>query len=187
MRLGLDPGHGGTDCGASYDGLVESTLNLDLAARIAHALPRADVECTLSRWNAETVSFTERALRLAECDWVLSIHHNASPRADIGGVEVYLLPGHSLAELAVAEHLIDAFPRELVSRSSRVVEADPADAMWLQNPHNVLRRHNQPKLLLEVCYLSHDGDREVLRSEWGRVSVLGAVVCAVGTMARACS
>lgn len=174
MKLGLEAGHGGpNDPGAERHGLREADLNLQTCVDLAHALPRHHIEVEFSRSVDEAVSFDDRALRLVRCDWVFCVHHNAAAHR-ASGVEIYVTPNARLEEKLVGRRIIDAMPPELRSGTSRIVEADPHEATWLQNPHRVLRRHKR-KILIEVCYLSHQGDARVIRTPWGRAAVVAAL------------
>lgn len=174
MGLGLEVGHGGGDRGAQRHGLDEAVLNLGTCCDLAHALSRNHIRVELSRSIDEAVSFHERALRLVTCDWVFCIHHNAAAHR-ASGVEVYVLPSARLEEKLVARRIIDAMPGELRSGTSRIIEADPHEAAWLQNPHNVLRQHKGRKILIEVGYLSSLSDVEIIRSPWGRAAIVAAL------------
>ncbi|MEB3244649.1 MAG: N-acetylmuramoyl-L-alanine amidase [Vampirovibrionales bacterium] len=78
--IGLDAGHGGEETGAlAPDGTPEKTLNLVLARACQTALQAAGFKTCMSRDSDEFVSLAERAERLAHCDVIFSLHHNALP------------------------------------------------------------------------------------------------------------
>lgn len=80
-RACLDPGHGGTDPGATAGGLVEKELNLDIAQRVRALLDATLYNVTLTRSdNNTTLGNSARAqiCNAAGAQLVLSIHLNAS-------------------------------------------------------------------------------------------------------------
>jgi N-acetylmuramoyl-L-alanine amidase len=80
-RACLDPGHGGTDPGATAGTLVEKELNLDIAQRVGALLDSAIYNVTLTRNdNSTTLGNSARAqiCNAANAQLVLSIHLNAS-------------------------------------------------------------------------------------------------------------
>ncbi len=80
-RACLDPGHGGTDPGATRGTLVEKELNLDLALRVRALLDSTVYNVTLTRSdNNTTLGNSARAqiCNASSAQLVLSIHLNAS-------------------------------------------------------------------------------------------------------------
>jgi N-acetylmuramoyl-L-alanine amidase len=80
-RACLDPGHGGTDPGATAGALVEKELNLDIARRVRDLLGATDYNVTLTRNDNETTlgnSARAQICNAAGAQLVLSIHLNAS-------------------------------------------------------------------------------------------------------------
>ena len=80
-RACLDPGHGGTDPGATAGALVEKELNLDIAQRVRALLGTTAYNLTLTREdNNTTLGNSARAqiCNAAGAQLVLSIHLNAS-------------------------------------------------------------------------------------------------------------
>ena len=73
----LDPGHGGHDPGAVYNGLKEKDLNLNLALKVAERLK--EVKVLLTRERDSYLSLAERVAmsKRAEPDLFLSLHANA--------------------------------------------------------------------------------------------------------------
>ncbi len=80
-RACLDPGHGGTDPGATAGTLVEKELNLDIAQRVRALLEPTVYNVTLTRSdNTTTLGNSARAqiCNASGAQLVLSIHLNAS-------------------------------------------------------------------------------------------------------------
>jgi N-acetylmuramoyl-L-alanine amidase len=93
-RIVIDPGHGGSDPGASANGVTESALVLDIALRLEQLLieqPGFDVALTRRR-NVSVPLERRTAMANDEAaDLFISIHANASPRKETAGVETYVL------------------------------------------------------------------------------------------------
>lgn len=92
-KIVLDPGHGGTDPGASGF-VVEKEVTLDIALRIAEMLrERLGAEVVLTRADDATLTLPSRTARANTegADLFVSIHANANPTGRLSGIETYYL------------------------------------------------------------------------------------------------
>ena len=93
-RIVIDAGHGGHDPGAQANGVSEAELVLDVAQRLEKLLlQHEDIDVVLTRRTDEFIPLEERTAiaNRERADLFLSIHANASRRADARGVETYFL------------------------------------------------------------------------------------------------
>ena len=93
-RIVIDAGHGGHDPGAQANGINEAELVLDVAQRLEKLLVQHDgVDVVLTRRTDEFIPLEERTAiaNRGAADLFLSIHANASARAEARGVETYFL------------------------------------------------------------------------------------------------
>lgn len=94
-RVALDPGHGGSDPGATGpSGLQEKDVTLDIAHRAASVLARElQVSTLVTRDRDEYVALEERTARANAygADLFVSIHCNASESGAAHGVQTYVL------------------------------------------------------------------------------------------------
>jgi N-acetylmuramoyl-L-alanine amidase len=94
-RVALDPGHGGSDPGATGPtGLQEKDVTLDIAHRAASVLARElQVSTLVTRDRDEYVALEERTARANAygADLFVSIHCNASESGAAHGVQTYVL------------------------------------------------------------------------------------------------
>ncbi len=93
-RIVIDPGHGGSDPGASGNGITEAALVLDVALRLEKLLlEQPGFEVVLTRRTNAAVPLARRTAIANEesADLFLSIHANSSPRRETAGVETYFL------------------------------------------------------------------------------------------------
>lgn len=108
QRLALDPGHGGSDSGATgRSGLREKDIVLDIAHRAAPLLARELGVATLLTRDADTrVPLEERVARANAfgADLFISIHCNADPSRSARGVMSFVLDGsHEHAPAGILE------------------------------------------------------------------------------------
>ncbi len=91
----IDPGHGGRDPGAiGRRGLKEKDVVLDVAKKLAKILSKNYFyDVYLTRGKDVYLPLDERTVIAngKNADLFISIHANASPHRDVGGIETYLL------------------------------------------------------------------------------------------------
>ncbi|MGC8769183.1 N-acetylmuramoyl-L-alanine amidase [Calditerrivibrio sp.] len=91
----LDPGHGGKDPGATYNGLMEKDINLDIALRVKQKLEKYDsaLKILLTRDTDIFIPLEERTAfaNKNRADIFVSIHQNASRNPDAHGIETFVL------------------------------------------------------------------------------------------------
>ncbi|MBY6091212.1 N-acetylmuramoyl-L-alanine amidase [Pseudooceanicola sp. 502str34] len=108
----IDPGHGGIDPGAEFDGLVEKDLMLTLAREVKDALLRSDgVQVVLTRDDDSFVSLERRVAIAHEsrAQIFISLHADLLPEGKARGATVYKL----------AEAATDAASAKLAERHDR--------------------------------------------------------------------
>src|SRR5258706_10643554 len=92
----LDPGHGGSNPGATgaSPGLREKQLTLAIAQMVATKLKERDIDVVLTRTGDKTLTLRQR-VEVADAipaDLFVSIHANASPTRTQRGFETFVLP-----------------------------------------------------------------------------------------------
>ena len=93
-KVVLDPGHGGKDPGATWQGLVEKNLVLDIARRAAPKLAKLlNCKVLLTRDRDKFVPLEDRTAfaNTNDADIFVSIHLNAAPSHRLSGIETYFL------------------------------------------------------------------------------------------------
>lgn len=95
LRIVLDPGHGGIDPGAQYDGLTEADLMLTFARELRELLIRAGFDVAMTRDADVFVPLEARVsfARKADADAFLSLHADSLPEeaGSAHGATVYIL------------------------------------------------------------------------------------------------
>lgn len=194
----LDAGHGGRDPGAAgQGGLVEKDVTLDLARRMQARLARWGFRVVMTRDGDDTVTLAERAAiaDAARGDVFVSLHVNASPKPERGGVETWVLDEsddrHSdvvaarengvspeeagelqrtLAQLRVSEvsqrsSLLAEQVHGAVIRGLRARYGDAEDLGVKKGPFYVLFLSSMPAILVEVGFATHADDAARLADE----------------------
>lgn len=134
----LDPGHGGSETGATgHSGLQEKDVTLGIARRLAQLLEsRLGVRVLLTRDGDNYLELDERTTiaNNNKSDLFLSIHANASPGTNASGSEVYYLAYEASDEdarrLAASENAA-AQPRARASSDLEFILWDMAQASHL--------------------------------------------------------
>ena len=156
MALVIDPGHGGSDPGAVYDGVREADLNLAIALRLKSAFGAAPIQGILTREDDRFVALPERAEMANElgAEAFVSIHCNSSTRPEVSGFSVHHAPG-AVRGMALAQALHRALVRGL---------PDPRDRGVIASSFFVLKETVMPAVLVECEFLSHPASRAWLKT-----------------------
>ena len=79
-RIVIDPGHGGSDWGASYEGRKEKDDNLNLALAVGRILQNNGVDIEYTRTDDVYNTPLEKAMmgNNADADFFISFHRNAT-------------------------------------------------------------------------------------------------------------
>lgn len=96
----LDPGHGGSETGAAANGLVEKTLNLDIARRVETRLEGAGYTVLLTRHFDYRLPIRTRAAiaQAVHAEALISIHHNGGATLKAGHPGTMVMYQHDLAQ-----------------------------------------------------------------------------------------
>lgn len=152
----LDPGHGGSNTGASYGGVNEKDLNLAIAKKVVPLLEAAGVKVTMTRTTDKTVGLYQRT-DLANglgADLFVSIHCNAST-SNLRATGIYTaaysasVPGWRLAQTL---------------RKSMMAATGAGDMGTEARPDlAVLRTSRMPAALVECGFMSTSAELALLR------------------------
>ncbi|MFN2747224.1 MULTISPECIES: N-acetylmuramoyl-L-alanine amidase [Bacillus] len=155
VKIFIDPGHGGTDPGATGNGLQEKNITLQIALALRNLLldEYQNVSVQLSRTSDQTVSLTQRtnAANSWGADFYLSIHINAGGGT---GYEDYIYPGVG-APTTTYQNIMHEEILKAVDFNDRGKKT--AD-------FHVLRESNMPALLTENGFVDNANDANKLKS-----------------------
>jgi N-acetylmuramoyl-L-alanine amidase len=209
----IDPGHGGDEPGArGPGGTLEKDITLDVARRLRSLIEgRLGIRVLLTRDDDRLVPLDERAsiANNNKADLFLSLHANASPRADARGAEVFYLSldGYEGAARRQAEHPPSRSLPALGggSREVQLTVWEMAQAQYLaesgvlagfveqelrrrvemsarslqQAPLRVLVGANMPAVLVEMAFITNVDQEARLRSDEFKVTLAQALYDAV--------
>lgn len=159
----IDPGHGGKNEGALYDGYTEKEMTLIVARAMKEELEKYEsVEVWLTRETDVDMKIIDRAAFAAEknADFLFCLHFNTSESRSYYGAEVwvpsggeYYAKGYSFAQVEMQELTeLGLYSRGIKTRLDKLGN----------DYYGILRyctREGIPSVLIEHCHLDHEKDR----------------------------
>lgn len=158
----IDPGHGGSDPGAVYNGRQEKDDNLRLALAVGNLLEQRGYNVVYTRTEDvyDTPGEKARIANRSGADYFISFHRNSSPYANTySGVETLVFADEGVkGELArsVNEEL------EKVGFNNLGVKERPN--------LTVLRRTQMPAILIEAGFLNTDADNRTFDNNFNAMA-----------------
>ena len=183
----LDPGHGGRDPGAVYNGLREKDLNMSIYRKLRSELEKLGYTVLTSRDSDVYVDYvTERSemVNKTDADLFISIHFNATgvPGANRSGVETYIYePDDDIkprinkvahddpTRLSESKRLADNIHNSVVS------VAGANDRGVHGSNYAVLRETAKPAVLLELGYMDSPEYKKISDDKYQNKLVEGIV------------
>ena len=183
----LDPGHGGRDPGAVYNGLREKDLNMSIYRKLRSELEKLGYTVLTSRDSDVYVDYvTERSemVNKTDADVFISIHFNATgvPGANRSGVETYIYePDDDIkprinkvahddpTRLSESKRLADNIHNSIVS------VAGANDRGVHGSNYAVLRETAKPAVLLELGYMDSPEYKKISDDKYQNKLVEGIV------------
>lgn len=158
----LDAGHGGSDPGASGNGLIEKDLTLNMLLAAKELFDKSDIKCYVTRATDIYPSFNDRTDLANEVgDAFISIHINAASTATASGTETYSLYandlGNGLTSYRLASEMLDQLLEKLDTVNRKVKSEN-----WI-----VLRQSTVPSTLIEIGFISNANDAAIMGSQEG--------------------
>ena len=183
----LDPGHGGRDPGAVYNGLREKDLNMSIYRKLRSELEKLGYTVLTSRDSDVYVDYvTERSemVNKTDADVFISIHFNATgvPGANRSGVETYIYePDEDIkprinkvahddpTRLSESKRLADNIHNSVVS------VAGANDRGVHGSNYAVLRETVKPAVLIELGYMDSPEYKKISDDKYQNKLVEGIV------------
>lgn len=160
-KIVIDPGHGGNDTGASYDGRREKDDVLRLALEVGKRLEEMGQDISYTRVNDTAYTPFERTVmaNTAAADFLLSLHRNSVRNPNtINGAEAYVYSDSGI-RADVAGNLLEEL--EKAGFENRGV---------LERPNLVvLRRSDMPTVLLEVGFIDNESDNQLFDTKFDEI------------------
>ncbi len=163
VKLYLDPGHGGTDPGATGNGIKEKDINLIIAKKIKEKLLSnyKNIEVKLSRDKDIFISLDARTKEANswDADAFLSIHVNASSVPTAKGYATYIYTNTN-AQTKAFQNVMHGE----ILRALNGVNGVEDDGKKQANFH-VLRESKMTALLTENFFISNPSDSDKLKND----------------------
>ena len=150
----IDPGHGGSDVGATRANINEKDINLNISKKLANILINKGINVEMTHWQDQTQSLQERVdfAEAKKADLFVSVHANASNKEEIHGIETHYYHEYS-KEFA---SLVQAQLAQKTSAHNRGI---------LQSKFYVINHTTMPAILVETGFISNVNERNSLLSE----------------------
>ncbi len=150
----IDAGHGGTDLGATRNGISEKEIVLNIAKKIKALNQNQNLEIILTRDDDSYPTLTDRTGKINEIkpDFAISLHVNNSPRetTDSKGMEVF--PQDNEISKKLATKFSEKFQDSKIRTGNLYI----------------LRESKTPTILLELGFMNNPNERNYLASEKGQ-------------------
>lgn len=161
-KIILDPGHGGSDPGATYEGRQEKDDALTLAMAVGKLLANAgyDVEYTRDSDVYNTPFEKATIANNAGGDLFISFHRNSSPMPNMyDGVQT-LVYNNSGMKADLARNI-----------NANLSELGFADKGVVERPNLVvLKRTKMPAVLIETGFINSDKDNALYDSQFNSIA-----------------
>ncbi|ALC15640.1 N-acetylmuramoyl-L-alanine amidase [Desulfuromonas soudanensis] len=174
----IDPGHGGTDPGATPESPIEAGINLAVALHLRDILENQGFAVIVTRLVDRTLSLDERVMleHQFDSDLFISLHCNAAADPRAKGIEIWTAPGDSPADPAATEifrAVSKAFP-------DRRLRTDYTDSdLDKEARFRVLTGTLGPAVLLEMGFVSNAEERAWLQSTATQVHMALAIAAGI--------
>lgn len=150
----IDPGHGGSDVGATRNEIYEKDITLDISHRLADLLRQKGYDVYMTRDMDKTVTLKERVQysENIEPDVFVSVHVNSSNIDSPNGIETHYYKENSL-QLAKTVH------------ASLLNHVNANNRGLFKSKFYVINHTSAPAILIEVGFLSNMLERAQLVSD----------------------
>lgn len=155
----VDPGHGGDDQGASWEGRLEKEDNLDMALALRAALEERNIYVVMTRDGDDTLTLAERVeqAETEQADLYISLHRNYAEQSACG-VEVWVSEQCSATSEELARRVDSALVGVGVQRDRGVRYGSESG----QGDYYVLSHTTMPAILVELGFLQDEEDNRLL-------------------------
>lgn len=167
-RIGIDPGHGGSDPGAQGPaGLKEKDVTLAIAKELDVLFKQSGLKTWLTRPDDRTIGLLSRStiLNNMKCDYSISVHINAATNRDANYISTFIQ-----GTGGEAEKLADYVQQELV-----LATGWPDGGIRVKNLH-MTRETKMPAILCECGFISNPEQERQLRQPETQKKLAGAIV-----------
>ena len=172
----VDPGHGGTDPGATGHGLTEADVVLDLGLRLEGRLAASGVTAVLTRGREQSPSTQDRVRLAADvgADVLVSLHCDSGRDGGGQGIACFYWGDERIgARSPIGASLAGLVQREVLARTD-LVDCRTHPRSW-----DLLRLSRMPAVRVELGYLTDPGDARRLADPAFRDTCAEALLVAI--------
>ena len=154
----IDPGHGGDDVGAEYNGRYEKNDNLEIALLVAEKLKYMGIDAVLTRKDDKFITLEKRCeiANRKQAQVFVSLHRNSAEGAE--GVEIWISSEATEEDSALAENILSSLDDVGISEN-RGVKAGYARGdgkNYYVNSHTEM-----PSCLVELGFINSEKDNNL--------------------------
>lgn len=158
VEVVIDPGHGGGDVGAEYNGRYEKDDNLAIALLVDEKLKDMGISSSLTRESDKFVELKDRCsfANRRNAQIFVSLHRNSAEGAE--GVEIWVSDAAPEKDVQLAQNIMDALDKAGISQN-RGVKSGYArgSGNYYVNSHT-----DMPSCLVELGFINSEEDNELL-------------------------
>ena len=157
VQVVIDPGHGGKDVGAEYNGRYEKDDNLALALLVRDRLREKGVDAVLTRDEDKYVSLEKRCFiaNLKQAQIFVALHRNSADGAQ--GVEIWIESDAAGKEEKLAEDILSGLDAAGISKNRGVKRGyAQGDGDYYVNSHT-----DMPSCLVELGFINSEKDNSL--------------------------
>jgi len=166
-KIGIDPGHGGSDPGAlAVNGLQEKEVTLAVSLVLQQLLQTAGVEVIMSRTGDQDVSLADRAalFNRENVDLIMSIHVNSAGTPEPNYISTFILAAGGQAEKIA-----------LLLQPQLVAATGWPDGGVREANFYILRETDAPAVLVEMGFISNPATAGILATQAGQQTLARAI------------
>ena len=157
-RVVIDPGHGGDDVGAEFNGRYEKDDNLALALLVKEKLDDMGIDAVLTRKTDKFITLEKRCsiANKKKAELFVSLHRNSAEGAK--GVEIWIKDDSPEADRALADSILEMLDEAGISEN-RGVKAGYArndGKNYYVNSHT-----DMPSCLVELGFINSETDNKL--------------------------
>lgn len=187
----IDPGHGGSDCGAIGKRFQEKVLTLLIAQRVKALLEKQGYRVLMTRSDDRTLALSPRAKAAvtAKVDLFLSIHINSASNLAVRGIETFTLTPPGAPSSGSSKVVYTRYPGDAALRNSTALAMSVQQALMrtVKTPDRgvkrarfvVIRENYCPAILIECGFISNRSEESQLGTAAYREQLAQAIAAGV--------
>lgn len=158
VQVIIDPGHGGDDPGAVYNGRNEKDDNLRIALLVKDKLDDMGISAELTRKSDKFISLEKRCkiANSRKAEFFVSLHRNSAENAN--GVEIWIKDDSPQKDSELAENILEMLDNAGISlkRGVKAGYAREDGQNYYINTHT-----DMPSCLVEIGFINNETDNKL--------------------------